>query len=184
MTAYHNALSFIHLLKAAAEDLLEDCGVTVLGKADNRKRRHWTASHCIYIAERVGRCDLSKQIWIVYDGREKIDRLHQGESFGEQINSSVIVGVEADQNIRVCLSREFSQYHVKNGRTQLGRASSGFCHGSQLHVVARNLVPVLSSSRTWYQPLCREHYKDAASLLRMSRQWDDYDGCTSEGNVI
>ena len=76
VAADDRAVRFFHFVEAAADNLLEDCGVTFFRKADDGKRGDGFATHGINIAERIGRRDLPKSEWIVDDGCEKIHGLH------------------------------------------------------------------------------------------------------------
>ena len=73
-------------------------------------------------------------MWIVHDGREEIDGLHQRESFAEQIDSGVVVGVESDEHVGIGLPRQFAQDRVERGGIQFCRAACGLGHRRQFHL--------------------------------------------------
>src|SRR6266849_6901841 len=77
------ALRFVHFRKTAANDLFEDGGIALFRKSENRQRGNRAAAHGVYIAERIGCGDLSKQVGIVHDRREEIHRLYQREPFAQ-----------------------------------------------------------------------------------------------------
>ncbi len=115
MAADNAAACLVHLRETAAENLFENCGIALFRKAYDGKRRDWPAAHGIYVAERVGRGYLTEQKGIVHDRGEKIDGLHERYVFGNSVNSGVVIGVEANQDIGIRLPRQLSQHRVKRG---------------------------------------------------------------------
>src|SRR5580692_2281564 len=83
MSADDGALRFVHLVQAAANDLLKNRGIAFVWKAHNRERGNWLSAHGVDIAERIGGGDLAKGKRIVDDWREKIHGLHNRETVSE-----------------------------------------------------------------------------------------------------
>ena len=99
----------IILLSPPARMLLEDRGVGLIGKADHRERRKRPAAHGINIAERVGGRNLAEGVWIVDNGREEVDRLHERQLGRELIHAGVVGFIEANQHVRVIVAGLISQ---------------------------------------------------------------------------
>src|SRR5947208_6129492 len=56
-------------------------------------------AHCKDIGKRVGRCDLSVGKWVVHNGCEKINRLHQSAMPIEAVNARIVESVRAHQHL-------------------------------------------------------------------------------------
>ena len=92
-----------HLGEAAGEHLFEHFGIALVGEADEGERADGPAAHGIDVAERVGGRDLAEDEWVVDDGSEEVDGLHDGELGCELIHAGVVGGIEADQDVGVML---------------------------------------------------------------------------------
>src|SRR5580658_2851367 len=78
VAADHRASRLDHLRQSAGENTLQNFEVAFLRKTHESQRSQWLSAHGINVAERVGRGDLAEDVGIVYDGRKKIHRLHEG----------------------------------------------------------------------------------------------------------
>lgn len=59
-------------------------------------RHSWLAAHGIHVAQRVRRGDLTKEIRIVHNGGEEVDRLNDGDLVGDAVHGGVVAAVVAD----------------------------------------------------------------------------------------
>ncbi len=96
VAADHGASGFHHFRKTAGEDASENFDVRFIRKAYEGERGDGTASHGVDVAEGVGGGDLSEGVWIVDDGREEVDGLHERQVGSDQIHSGVVGVIEAD----------------------------------------------------------------------------------------
>src|SRR5205823_5584621 len=103
VTPNHRAARFHHLGKSARQDLLKNREITFFWKAHQSEGRERTPAHSVDIAERVRGGNLTEGEWVVDDGREKINRLHQRRFRPDLIHARVVGVIEADQNLRVML---------------------------------------------------------------------------------
>ena len=55
----------------------------------------WASAHCKDIGKRVGRRDLSIGKWVVHNGCEKINRLHESTMPIQAINAGIVERVRA-----------------------------------------------------------------------------------------
>ena len=55
--------------------------------------QHGAGAHRVDVAERIRRRDPSPVVRVVDDGREEIDRLHQGLPVGQQVHGRVVAGL-------------------------------------------------------------------------------------------
>jgi hypothetical protein len=85
------------------------------------------------IAQRIGSRDLPKGMRIVNNRREEIDGLHQRETFSQQIDSGVIIGIESHEYVRIGLPRQFAQDRIERRRIEFRRATRSLCHRREFH---------------------------------------------------
>jgi len=126
-----SAIRFRHFGEAAAENLFEDRGIAIAGKRENGERRDGTAAHGVDVAERVGGGDLAEFEGIVDDGREEVDRLHDGKIRSEAVNGRVVAGFKTDKAIGIGLRREFIERGFEDTRAEFRGATGGFGSGRE-----------------------------------------------------
>ena len=137
MPTDNGTTGLVHLRQAAAEDLLEDSGVAIGWKSNNRKRGNGAASHGVHVTEGIRSGDLAEGEWIVGDGREEIDGLHEGEIGGELIHPCVVAGIETNEQIRISGPRQTAKHGVQKTWTQLGRSTSGLGRRCETHGICQ-----------------------------------------------
>src|SRR6185437_16976066 len=81
--------------------------------------------------------DLAKSEWIVGNGREEVDRLHEGEVIRESIHPCVVAGIETNEQIGIIRPRQTAKHGVQKTWTQLGRSTSGLGGGRQTHRICQ-----------------------------------------------
>ena len=59
-------------------------------------RHSWLAAHGVHVAQRVRRGNLTKEIRIVHNGGEEVDRLDDGDLVGDAVYGGVVAAVVAD----------------------------------------------------------------------------------------
>ena len=156
------ALRFLHLFQAAANDRFENFGITVLWKSYDRQCRSRTTAHGVNITERIRCGDLSEQVRIVHNRRKKVYGLHKSEICREFVNSSVVIRVEPDEDIRIGLSRELSQYGIERCGIELRGAAGCFRHCSELNGHRRRLSCPIG------RPIVRDA-RDLRAVIRLER---------------
>jgi len=69
---------------------------------------------------------LSKAVWVVHDGREKVHRLHQSLALREDENGSVLANGFAGKDAGISLPGQNRQYSLQVPWSDLGGSTSGF----------------------------------------------------------
>ncbi len=84
------------------------------------------AAHGVDVGEGVGGGDLAVEIRIVHDRRDVVDGLHEGEVVRQTIDSGVVAGLEADEQVGIGLglAREILDDVAQVHRTELGRSTT------------------------------------------------------------
>lgn len=144
MTTDDAALRFGHFVEAPANDLLEDLCVALGWKTHQGKCGDWAASHGVYIAERVGGGNLSEDKWIICDGCEEIDSLHDGKILFELIDTGIVICAETNKNVGIAGGWQTSQNGVQDAGTQFGCTSGGLHHGCESYGVRHGAPPFRS----------------------------------------
>jgi len=101
--ADHDAAGRGAALGAALEDLAQpgQLRVLVVGVADQVEGRARLAVHGVDVAQGVGGGDLAVGVRVVDDGREEVERLDERNLIGQAVDACVVVGLGADQQVRV-----------------------------------------------------------------------------------
>ncbi|GDX41249.1 hypothetical protein LBMAG21_15410 [Armatimonadota bacterium] len=98
MTADEHRPRLCHLLRSAAQNLREFEGVALLdGIAEDVHGGNGSASHRIDIGEGVGRGYLPEEVRVVYNRREKVNGLNEGEMGGYLVDPGIVAGGETDE---------------------------------------------------------------------------------------
>ena len=92
---------FLHLLRAAAQDLHQDRAIEAGRKAYQGEGGQRRAAHGVDIREGVGGGDAAVARRIVDDRREEVDGLHQRPLFVEAVDPGIGEGDRGRQQIRV-----------------------------------------------------------------------------------
>src|ERR1700678_2526531 len=104
MSADYKTSGFGHFCKSATHNLIERGGIAALWESDQRERGNWAAAHGVNITERICGGNLSEEIWIVNNWREKIGGLNESEIRRDAIDAGVVAGFKSAQNIWVGLA--------------------------------------------------------------------------------
>ena len=75
---------------------------------------------------RVGRGDLPEDERVVHDRREEIDCVDDGQVVAQPEDSRIVVGLGADDDVRVMEGGKVVEYLGQVGRAELGRAAGRF----------------------------------------------------------
>ena len=88
--------------RPAGQDRAQDLGAEPLDRERHDVQTGQRPSpHRVDVAEGVGRGDPAEVVRVVDDGREKVDRLDQGQIVAEAVDPGVVAGGVADQNVGV-----------------------------------------------------------------------------------
>lgn len=97
--------------------------IFVVGIADEIESRLRRAAHRIDVAQRVGGGDLAVYEGIVDDRRKKVDSLDDGQVLGQLVDTGVVVGVRADEEMGIVIARKMAQNLRYALRGQLARSA-------------------------------------------------------------
>ena len=104
MAAHREGSALVHLLLTAPQYIGQHRDRnTVAGKHVQVERQQRGSAHGIDIAQGVGGGDLPKEIGIVDDRREKVDRLDDSKILPYPINGGIIRCIEADHQIGIVI---------------------------------------------------------------------------------
>jgi hypothetical protein len=92
---------------------------------DDIHGRERPAAHGVHIAEGVGRGDLPETVWVVDDGREKIQGLNQGQIVPNFIDTGIVRGFPPDQEVGTGFQGQVGQDLLQVARTQFGGSAGG-----------------------------------------------------------
>ena len=91
--------------------------------------------HGVHVREGVGGGDLSEEIGIVGNGREKVHCLHQGQIVGHLVHRRVVALVKAHQQIGVLVDPNPVQQLGQHSRPHFGAASGALGKFGQFHFI-------------------------------------------------
>ena len=103
-------------------------------------------AHGVDIAKRIGGSDLAVHERIVDHRRKEVDGLDEGQLLGQTIDTGVIVGVRADEEIGIVAAREVAQNLRDALRGQLSRSASARSVVDQTFFSAKKQHAALSQS--------------------------------------
>jgi len=98
------------------------------------------ATHGIDVTQGVGGSDLAKAEGVVDNGGEKIQGLDQGRLIIEPIDSGIIAGFCADNQIRIFRQGNSTQYLTQVPRAKLGRSTGSLYSTCQLYHYSSSLI--------------------------------------------
>ena len=84
--------------------------IGIVRKADDGERGQRSAAHRIYIAQGVGRSDLTEGERVIDQRGKEVDGLHQRLVRPNAVNSRIVRGLKPNQQIRVGLRRKRGQH--------------------------------------------------------------------------
>ncbi len=93
------------------------------GKRRNVERADGRAAHRIDVGECIGRRDASEVIWIVDDGREKVDGLHDCKIVAQFVHARVVGRAEPDEDVFVRGGGQVAQDLRQLGRAEFTRST-------------------------------------------------------------
>ena len=134
--AHDGGAGLVDLLIAAAQDLVDNVGGHVLGHGHHVKRYLGLAAHGIDVRERVGGGNGTIGVGVIGDGREEVDRLHDGHVVGHAVDRRIVRLVKANQEVGVALDLDVLEELGKLARTHLGAAAGALGKLGELDVVA------------------------------------------------
>jgi hypothetical protein len=109
VSSHKNGAGFMNLLQASPENLLQNVLVHGLdGKTHHVHGRNRPSSHGVDVAQRIGRRNAPEIVWIIDDGRDEVESLHQGQIVGQTINPRVVGSLPTHQEVGVALERQLS----------------------------------------------------------------------------
>ena len=112
----------IYLVIPAAQDGLHCTVRHGFRHAQQVERGFGLAAHGVDVGQRVRRRDLSEQIGIVRDGREKVHGLHERELVRHAVDRRVVALVEPDEQVWVAVHGQPFEQLGEHARADLGPA--------------------------------------------------------------
>ena len=146
VTPDYDAACLGHLRHAATHDLFEDVQIAVLGEAHDRESRHRPAPHCVHVAQRIGRGNLTESERVVYEWSKEVDSLDECKIGRDAINACVVGSVEANQQVWIALLWKSRQHRSQRTGCQLARASPGLdllCQSHGYRITHSAFLPCL-----------------------------------------
>ena len=102
MTADDRASDFGGLGQAAAQNGRNHFGRNEIGReTDDVERGQRSSAHCKDVGKRVGCGDLPVGKWIVHNGCEKINGLHESTMSIQAVNARIVERVRVHENVAV-----------------------------------------------------------------------------------
>ena len=89
------------LLVAALQNFPDGLLRETAGDAQQVHRHGRPSPHGIHVAEGVGRSDLPKPEGVIHNGGEEIHGMNGGDLVGNAVNTGVVAGVKAHQQVGV-----------------------------------------------------------------------------------
>jgi hypothetical protein len=94
-------------------------------EAHDAERDERLAAHRIHVGESIGRRDLAEDVGVVDHRRKEIDGGDEREARRQTIDTGIVAGFAADEDIRMTQRRQLGEDGAEVGRTELARASAG-----------------------------------------------------------
>ncbi len=142
MAAGNDAAPLGDLSCTASEDLRQNCGREVLGKADNVQREQDFRAHRIDVAHCVGCGNGAVREGVVDDRRKEVEREDDSEVVADAVDGCVVEPVEAQEKVRIFLGPErlgqWAQDLRQEGDARLARSASAGGEGGQAHLFSRH----------------------------------------------
>ena len=126
MPSYKDRTCFFYFVCAPCKDISQDRRVQTIRKSDNIQRNCRFSSHGPHIAQRIGRCNLSEHIRIIYNRRKKVYCLDHGYIVCYLIYCCIVGSLDSNQQIIILEFWQLAQNLSKGLRTNFSRSSGCF----------------------------------------------------------
>ena len=131
MAAGNNRTGFCHFIITALQNFAHHFDWQAGWEANQVHGNGRVTAHCVNIAQRVGCCNLTEEVWIVNHWREEVYSLYNAQIVAQFVNKSIVSGIEANDKVWVIEFRELTQNIGKDLRSDFGCSTSTLCHFSQ-----------------------------------------------------
>ena len=159
MAAGDDDAGLIGFLVAAAQHLVDHLLGHLRGHGHDIECDLWGGAHGVNIADGVCCGDLPEHVGIIHNGREEIQRLHNGQIIAYLINGGVVAGIVAHQQVFILYRGDALQDLAQHSRAYLGAAAPAGGKFAHFNITLHFIFPPVIWYSTIHPPECRPRWR-------------------------